>query len=53
MSYTAFLFLNIRNPYYKGSMGHKDISIVHAEAIGVQETVCIFERFMDMLTSSH
>ena len=45
--------MEIRNPYYKGCMGHKDISIVHAEAIGVQETVCIFERFMDMLTSSH
>lgn len=31
-------------------MGHKDISIVHAEAIGVQEAVCIFEGFMDFLS---
>lgn len=42
--------MEIRNPYYKGCMGHKDISIVHAEAIGVQEAVCIFEGFMDFLS---
>lgn len=42
--------MEIRNPYYKGCMGHKDISIVHAETIGVQEAVCIFEGFMDFLS---
>ena len=42
--------VEIRNPYYKGCMGHKDISIIHAESIGVQSSVCLFEGFMDFLS---
>lgn len=42
--------VEIRNPYYKGCMGHKDISIIHAESIGVQSAVCLFEGFMDFLS---
>ena len=42
--------VEIRNPYYKGCMGHKDISIIHAASIGVQSAVCVFEGFMDFLS---
>lgn len=42
--------VEIRNPYYKGCMGHKNISIIHAESIGVQSAVCVFEGFMDFLS---
>ncbi len=42
--------IEIRNPYYKGCMGHKDISIMHAKDVGVQSSVCVFEGFMDFLS---
>lgn len=40
----------LRNPYYKGCVGEKDISLIHSQQIGVQNRCCIFEGFMDFLS---
>ena len=40
----------IRNPYFKGCIGHKDISIIHY-SVGEWQTDClVFEGFMDFLS---
>lgn len=40
----------IRNPYFKGCIGHKDITIVRQKKDTVQEHVLLFEGFMDFLS---
>ena len=40
----------LRNPYYKGCLGEKDISLIHSQQVGVQDRCCIFEGFMDFLS---
>lgn len=40
----------VRNPYYKGCIGHKDITIVKQGKDSYQEHVIIFEGFMDFLS---
>ena len=40
----------IRNPYYKGCIGHKDITIIRQNKECVQEHVIVFEGFMDFLS---
>lgn len=40
----------LRNPYYKGCFGEKDISLIHSQQVGVQDRCCIFEGFMDFLS---
>ncbi len=40
----------IRNQYYKGCFGHKDITIIKQKNDEVQDHVAIFEGFMDFLS---
>ncbi len=40
----------VRNPYYKGCIGHKDISVIRLEKETRQEHVVVFEGFMDFLS---
>ena len=40
----------LRNPYYKGCLSEKDISLIHSQQVGVQDRCCIFEGFMDFLS---
>ena len=40
----------IRNPYYKGCIGHKDITIIRLDNECIQEHVIVFEGFMDFLS---
>ena len=40
----------IRNPYYKGCIKTKDISIIRHQNGEIQCHVCIFEGFMDFLS---
>lgn len=55
--YFALAFANdsggyeLRNPYFKGTHGVKDISLVKKE--GDLQQVAVFEGFMDMLSASH
>lgn len=54
--YFALAFANessgyeLRNPYFKGTYGSKDISIVRAGA-GESRSVAVFEGFMDFLSA--
>lgn len=54
--YFALAFGNIsggyevRNPYYKGCIESKDISLIPQSHGEVQERVCVFEGFMDFLS---
>lgn len=55
-SYFALAFGNIsggyevRNPYYKGCIKSKDISLIQQSHGEVQKRVCVFEGFMDFLS---
>lgn len=40
----------VRNPYYKGCIKKKDITIVNRSAHERQSHVCVFEGFMDFLS---
>lgn len=40
----------IRNPYFKGCIGHKDITIIPHKKDCVSEHCCLFEGFMDFLS---
>lgn len=40
----------IRNQYYKGCVGHKDITIIKQSKEKKQEHCCLFEGFMDFLS---
>ena len=40
----------IRNPYYKGCIGHKDITVIKQNKETIQEHVLVFEGFMDFLS---
>ena len=40
----------IRNPYYKGCIGHKDITVIKQSKESIQEHVIVFEGFMDFLS---
>lgn len=40
----------IRNPYYKGCIGHKDITVIKQSKERNQEHVLVFEGFMDFLS---
>lgn len=40
----------VRNPYYKGCIRNKDISLVKQSEGEVQSRVCVFEGFMDFLS---
>ena len=54
--YFALAFGNIsggyevRNAYYKGCLNNKDISLIRHLTEETQETVCVFEGFMDFLS---
>lgn len=54
--YFALAFGNIsggyevRNPYYKGCINSKDISLIPQSRSEVQRRVCLFEGFMDFLS---
>ena len=54
--YFALAFGNIsggyevRNPYYKGCIQSKDISLVQQSQGEKQDRVCVFEGFMDFLS---
>ena len=54
--YFALAFGNIsggyevRNPYYKGCIKNKDISLIGHQCGEIQERVCVFEGFMDFDT---
>ncbi len=54
--YFALAFGNIsggyevRNPYYKGCIRSKDISLIPQSHGEVQDRVCVFEGFMDFLS---
>jgi hypothetical protein len=54
--YSALTFKNnsggyeIHNPYIRCCVGTKDISIVHKDKIGVQNSCCIFDNHMDFLS---
>lgn len=54
--YFSIAFENIsggyemRNPYYKGCMGKKDISVVGHAPETQQKHVCVYEGFMDFLS---
>lgn len=54
--YFALAFGNIsagyevRNPYYKGCIRSKDISLIKQSQGEVQNRVCVFEGFMDFLS---
>jgi len=55
-NYYAIAFRNrqggfeIRNQYFKGCIGHKDITFIPEEKDTLQQTCCIFEGFMDFLS---
>ena len=55
-SYYAIAFANrsggfeIRNPYFKGCLGGKDITIVRHDKSGMQDRCCVLEGFMDFLS---
>ena len=55
-SYFALAFGNasggyeVRNPYYKGCIKSKDISLIQQSHGEVQKRVCVFEGFMDFLS---
>lgn len=40
----------IRNPYYKGCIGHKDITVIKQNKETIQEHVIVFEGLMDFLS---
>lgn len=40
----------VRNPYYKGCIRNKDVSLVKQTEGEVQNRVCVFEGFMDFLS---
>ena len=40
----------VRNPYYKGCIQGKDISLVNHSRDGTQDRICVFEGFMDFLS---
>lgn len=40
----------VRNPYYKGCIGHKDITVIKQSKERNQEHVLVFEGFMDFLS---
>lgn len=40
----------VRNPYYKGCIGHKDITLIRHNKECNQEHVIVFEGFMDFLS---
>lgn len=40
----------VRNPYYKGCIRGKDISVIRQEKDIIQRHVCVFEGFMDFLS---
>lgn len=40
----------IRNPYYKGCIKGKDISVIRYNKDIIQNHVCVFEGFMDFLS---
>ena len=40
----------VRNPYYKGCIMGKDVSLVKHSRDGTQNRVCVFEGFMDFLS---
>lgn len=40
----------IRNPYYKGCIGHKDITVIWQSNDSIQKHVAVFEGFMDFLS---
>lgn len=54
--YFALAFGNIsggyevRNPYYKGCIRSKDISMIKQSHGGTQNRICVFEGFMDFLS---
>lgn len=54
--YFAIVFENIsggyevRNPYYKGCIKGKDISVIRYNKEIIQSHVCVFEGFMDFLS---
>ena len=54
--YFALAFGNIsggyevRNPYYKGCIKNKDISLIPQSRGEAQSRVCLFEGFMDFLS---
>lgn len=55
-SYYAIAFANqsggfeVRNPYFKGCLGGKDITIVRHDKSGMQDRCCVLEGFMDFLS---
>lgn len=40
----------VRNPYYKGCIISKDITVVKYQAEQMQSDICVFEGFMDFLS---
>lgn len=54
--YFALAFANrsggyeVRNPYYKGCLRNKDISILRNSCAEMQKNICVFEGFMDFLS---
>jgi hypothetical protein len=40
----------IRNQYYKGCIGHKDITLIRKSNEEIQEHIIVFEGFMDFLS---
>ena len=55
-SYFAIAFANrsggyeVRNPYYKGCVRSKDVTLICHVANSRQEHICVFEGFMDFLS---
>lgn len=54
--YFAIAFPNVsggyevRNPYYKGCINNKDVSVIHHAYDDIQKHICVFEGFMDFLS---
>lgn len=54
--YFALAFTNVkggydmRNPYFKGCYGCKDITVIRVNDDEMQEHVCVFEGFLDFLS---
>lgn len=40
----------VRNPYFKGCLNSKDITMVKYNSVGLQEHCCVMEGFMDFLS---
>lgn len=40
----------VRNPYYKGCIKGKDISVIRHDKAVIQDHVCVFEGFVDFLS---